>query len=76
MEDVLSKVKENLKLLINETDAFVTNDDLPEITADENQMIQVLQNLIENGIKFSNEAPRIHISSKEKDGNLYHLSKR
>lgn len=68
MESVLTKVKENLKLLINDTKARITSDRLPVITADENQMIQVLQNLIENGIKFSRGIPEIHISSKHKKG--------
>ncbi|MRS06020.1 PAS domain S-box protein, partial [bacterium] len=45
MESVLRKVKENLYLLITETKAEVTNDELPQVTVDENQMIQVLQNL-------------------------------
>lgn len=68
MESVLRKVKENLNLLIRETKAELTSGKLPEVTADENQMIQVLQNLIENGIKFSKGIPRIHISSESREG--------
>jgi PAS domain S-box-containing protein len=68
METVLAKVKENLKLIIEETGAIVTNDILPEISADLNQMIQLLQNLIENGIKFSKGTPQIHISANLKNG--------
>lgn len=68
MDSVLVKVKENLKLLINETKAQVTSDKLPVITADESQMIQVLQNLIENGIKFRKGEPCIHISSRKRKG--------
>lgn len=66
MNDMLQKAKENLKLVIEETKAVITNNNLPEILADESQMIQVLQNLIENGIKFSNGIPRITISSKKR----------
>lgn len=68
MEMVLAKVKENLKLLINETKTNVTSTRLPVITADENQMMQLFQNFIENGIKFSKGEPLIHISSKTRDG--------
>lgn len=68
MESVLAKVRENLKLLIHETKAVVKNDQLPLITADENQMIQVLQNLIENAIKFRKGAPEIHISCIKQKG--------
>lgn len=73
METVLAKVKENLKLLINETNARVTNDTLPFVTADENQMIQVLQNLIENGIKFRKGEPVIHVSCRKQKG-MYSFS--
>jgi light-regulated signal transduction histidine kinase (bacteriophytochrome) len=33
------------------------------VIADENQMVQVMQNLVENGIKFSPGKPRISITS-------------
>lgn len=73
MNNMLQKAKENLKLVIEETKAVITNTNLPEILGDESQMIQVLQNLIENGIKFSNGIPRITISS-EKRTNEYIFS--
>lgn len=64
MNDVLEKVKDNLKLIIKEKDAVILNEKLPVLFADKNQMIQLLQNLIENSIKFCHESPRIHISSE------------
>jgi light-regulated signal transduction histidine kinase (bacteriophytochrome) len=49
--------------LINEKKASVTSDPLPDIMADENQMVQLFQNLVSNGIKFCEGPPKIHISS-------------
>jgi light-regulated signal transduction histidine kinase (bacteriophytochrome) len=33
--------------------------------ADSNQMVQLMQNLIDNALKFAEGSPRIHISAKE-----------
>ncbi|WP_083804486.1 PAS domain S-box protein [Methanobacterium lacus] len=68
MEEVLEHVIINLKVSIDETHAEITYDPLPKIWADESQMIQLLQNLIENSIKYRNqEVPRIHVSVKEEE---------
>ncbi len=65
MVEVFDKVQRNLSLKINERNAVITKNHLPAIYADESQMIQLVQNLIENGIKFSSGTPRIHFSSVE-----------
>ncbi len=68
MTKTVDFVKINLQQVINETNATVTNDSLPEIIADQPQMISLLQNLIENAIKFRGDrAPQIHIGYKEGD---------
>jgi signal transduction histidine kinase len=55
----------NLQMLIEENGAVVTHDQLPEVMADEGQLVQILQNLISNAIKFhSKETPRVHVSAK------------
>jgi PAS domain S-box-containing protein len=65
MESVLSQVKSNLRLAIEEYNAQITNDPLPEITANEGQMIQLIQNLIGNALKFRRELPpKIHVSAE------------
>jgi len=68
ISQVLGQVISNLHELIIENTALITNDDLPEIIADESQILRVFQNLIENAIKFKNksELPKIHISCKKK----------
>jgi len=66
-ELVLNYVMTNLQVLIKERSAKVTHDTLPTIMADEFQLIQLLQNLISNAIKFCDkESPRIHISAEKK----------
>lgn len=69
MNEVVEKVKLDLKPLIEETKTEISLDSLPLIKADESQMRQILQNLISNSIKFrkEDEAPHIRISSKEDD---------
>ncbi len=64
MNDVLKKVMQNLTLKIEERQAVVKGEKLPLILADENQMIQLIQNLIENSLKFNTDSPVISISSK------------
>lgn len=71
MNLVLKKVRENLNLVIEETNTVIKSYKLPEVNADENQMIQLFQNLIENSIKFRRENPEITISWKESDN--YHV---
>ncbi|HEX2976209.1 MAG TPA: PAS domain S-box protein [Bacteroidales bacterium] len=67
MNIVLSKVKANLIIKLQEMQAIVEWDELPGIMADENQMVQLMQNLVENGIKFSKNKPEITISSRDEE---------
>ena len=65
-EIVLEDVLRNLKPTINESTAQITHDYLPNITGDRVQIIQLLQNLIGNAIKFKGDnPPEIHISAQE-----------
>jgi PAS domain S-box-containing protein len=55
----------NLQILIKESGAIITNENLPVVFADYSQVVQLFQNFIGNSIKFrSEESPHIHISSK------------
>lgn len=71
MNVVLSKVKSNLLIKLEEMQAILKWDELPGIMADENQMVQLMQNLVDNGIKFSKNIPVITISSRVEGG--YHI---
>ncbi|MBI0584160.1 MAG: PAS domain S-box protein [Methanomassiliicoccus sp.] len=64
METVLDKVTRDLKMSIKESGAVITHDPLPSLQADRVQMTQLLQNLVDNAIKYCREeAPRVHISA-------------
>jgi PAS domain S-box-containing protein len=55
----------NLQFAIRETGATITHDRMPEICGIPPQMVELLQNLIGNALKFHGDrAPRIHISAR------------
>lgn len=65
---VLAEVCENLALVITETGAVVTHDALPTVMADRTQLLQLLQNLIANALKFrAAQPPQIQVSAR-RDG--------
>lgn len=66
-ETCLYQAMANLKATIAESGAVVTHGDLPTVTADATQLVQLLQNLLGNAVKFQNEdSPRIHVSAERK----------
>jgi PAS domain S-box-containing protein len=65
VEGVFKDALANLGAVVEETGASVSHDPLPSVIADRSQLIQLLQNLIGNAIKFSGpRAPHVHVSSK------------
>jgi PAS domain S-box-containing protein len=66
----------NLQAAIQETGAVISHDPLPELAADQPQMVQLFQNLIGNALKYrGNDSPRIHITAdKTEDGWLFAIS--
>jgi len=67
---LVQRAVDNLKAAIEERSADVTWDPpLPEVAADAGLLVQVLQNLIANGIKFQNDStPRVHVSVVKQGG--------
>lgn len=61
LNDVLKHAIANLQDTVLEKNALIEVDDLPEIKADEVQMIQLFQNLISNGIKYNKNTPHISV---------------
>lgn len=67
-EAVLERVICNLEMKIKSSAAQISHDPLPCIQANEQQLVQLFQNLIDNALKFrSAEIPRIHISAQRRD---------
>lgn len=63
---ILGQALINLHEVIEDSSAIITKDKLPQIMADEGQLIRVFQNLIANSIKFTkNVVPQIHIGVEE-----------
>ncbi len=65
---VLRKVLFNLQTSIEQNGAVITWEPMPVLHAHEVRMVQLMQNLLGNAIKYrSDEAPRIHVSAKQRD---------
>jgi len=64
---VMQRALTNLKASIEESNALITADPLPVVTADESQLVHLFQNLIGNAVKYrkKDEPPRIHVSAKQ-----------
>jgi PAS domain S-box-containing protein len=66
MDNILGLVLKKAEMSIMDSGALITHDRLPEIQGDSDQMVQLLQNLIGNSIKFrGNEPPRIHVGARQ-----------
>ena len=69
MEAVMARVRTNLRGALEDSAGELTHDALPVVAGDESQLVQLLQNLAGNALKFHGEAaPRVHVSCAERDG--------
>jgi PAS domain S-box-containing protein len=69
VEKALSAALANLQCAIGESGAVVTHGPLPQLPADEVQLVQIFQNLIGNAIKFRGVAPpRVQVAAEETPG--------
>jgi PAS domain S-box-containing protein len=67
MNAVYDTVVYGLGKAISESNAEITRGTLPKVKADEIHMVQLLQNLIANGIKFHGpDRPKVHVSADKK----------
>jgi signal transduction histidine kinase len=73
MGQVMSDTLKNLEHLLQESGALVTYDELPEVNGHGPLLIQLLQNLVSNGIKYCKaDIPSIHVvAAREGDGWLF-----
>jgi signal transduction histidine kinase len=67
-EAALAAVMLILDALIRESHAVITHDQLPSVSVDFTELVQLFQNLIGNGLKYRrDEIPRIHISAEQRN---------
>lgn len=59
VETLVSETVESLEMLIRETDAEISVENLPRVAGDENQLGQVFQNLLKNAIEHGGEPPEV-----------------
>ncbi|HEY2845435.1 MAG TPA: PAS domain S-box protein [Bryobacteraceae bacterium] len=65
-EDAFRQALMNLRATIERSQAVITHDPLPVVLADENQLIQVFQNLLSNGVLYQNPGtPQVHVSASQ-----------
>lgn len=70
MERVLAQTLDSMQENIRATQAQVTHDPLPTLTAHEGLLLQLLQNLIGNALKYRHPdtPPRVHVSAQALNG--------
>ena len=68
MEVVFEEAVAGLRAAINDAGARVTHDSLPVVLADPVQIPRVIQNLLENAMKFRREeAPHVHVTAEPRE---------
>ncbi|MCB2194480.1 MAG: PAS domain S-box protein [Bacteroidetes bacterium] len=69
IREIVNSAIKSLHLVIEETKAQISIDELPAIRVDKAQIERIFYNLINNAIKFrtENQNPKIHISAKEQN---------
>ena len=64
LQNLAEEIQLNLDVLLKEKGGRIIFEDLPEIYADRTQMLQLLQNIVGNGIKYNeNKSPFVKIKS-------------
>jgi PAS domain S-box-containing protein len=67
-EPVMRKVLLNLQASIEQTGAAISWESLPAVQAHEVRLVQLLQNIVGNAIKYrSHESPKIRIAAERRD---------
>ncbi|ELY95091.1 integral membrane sensor signal transduction histidine kinase [Natrialba hulunbeirensis JCM 10989] len=64
IEQTVQDVRTDMQIRIDESDAEITTESLPQVYGDASQLRQLFQNLVSNAIEYSgDEPPRVHVSA-------------
>ncbi|HEU0075861.1 MAG TPA: ATP-binding protein [Dehalococcoidia bacterium] len=74
LQDALDKALQNLNVAIEESNAEILHGVLPTVLGDQVQLVQLLQNLIGNAIKFCGDRPPEIQMTAERDGDIWRLA--
>jgi len=67
LREVLVDVVESLEPSINDLQAHVTCGDLPTVSGDRSQLIQLLQNLVGNALKYhGDDLPQVYVTAEQR----------
>ena len=70
-EQALDEALKNVAVAMEEAGTLVTRDPLPSVEVERSQVVQLLQNLLGNAIKFRSERPHeVHVSA-DRDGEMW-----
>jgi two-component sensor histidine kinase len=76
LDDVMTDVRKNLELRIDETGATITVAELPDVEGDESQLRQLFQNLVSNAIEYGGDESPVVCVSAERLGDEWVISVR
>jgi PAS domain S-box-containing protein len=67
LNEVLDNIRDVLRPQLEEHDGEITSDELPVITGNKTQLYQLLQNLINNGLKYQKPGAKakVHVSAQD-----------
>ena len=75
LQAVLDDTRSQLERVLLESGALLTHDVLPTVPGDRSQLVQLLQNLVGNAIKFHGaEPPRVHVGARREPDGAWRLS--
>lgn len=69
-DELMEAIKINMTVNLEASGGNITYDELPEIRGHKTQLLQLLQNLINNGLKYQkrDDTPHVHVSSEDIGG--------
>jgi signal transduction histidine kinase len=76
MKEVFEQAAANCQAAIADSEASVTCGDLPVVMGDPTQLVQLLQNLIANAVKFRSPhaAPQVRVNAEQQNGHwIFHV---